>query len=80
MSERSGGRKRSKQSEANERVSGASEQANERTDERAAQYYSLYSWLISTIVVERLTAVAAAVAEEGEAVEEVEEDLDREGR
>ena len=32
--------------------------------------------------VERLTAVAAAVAvaEEGEAVEEVEEDLDREGR
>ena len=54
--------------------------ANERTDERVAQYYSLYSWLISTIVVERLTAVAAAVAEEGEAVEEVEEDLDREGR
>ena len=47
-----------------------------------AQYYSLYSWLILTIVVERLTAVAAAVAvaEEGEAVEEVEEDLDREGR
>ena len=24
--------------------------ANERTDERVAQYYSLYSWLLSTIV------------------------------
>ena len=24
--------------------------ANERTDERVAQYFSLYSWLLSTIV------------------------------
>ena len=53
MSERSGGRERSKQSGASERMSGASEQANERTDERVAQYYSLYSWLLSTIVVRR---------------------------
>ena len=45
-SERSGGRKRSELSGASKRVSGASK----RTDERVAQYYSLYSWLLSTIV------------------------------
>ena len=27
----------------------SAEQANERTDERVTQYYSLYSWLLSTI-------------------------------
>merc|ERR1719511_655948 len=43
---------------ASERVSAAEgaskvsspEEANERTDERVAQYFSLYPWLISTIV------------------------------
>ena len=33
-----------------EEVSGASEQANERTEERAAQYCSLDSWLFWTIL------------------------------
>ena len=31
-------------------MSGASKQANERTDERVAQYSSLYFWLFWTIV------------------------------
>ena len=33
-----------------EGVSEVSERANERTDERVAQYCSLYFWLLSTIV------------------------------
>ena len=33
-----------------EGVSEVSERANEQTDERVAQYFSLYSWLLSTIV------------------------------
>ena len=35
-------------------MSGASERANERTDERMAQYFSLYSWLFWTIVSSKL--------------------------
>ena len=45
MSERSGGRERSELSGASERVSGASERANERTNEQVAQYLRLDSWL-----------------------------------
>ena len=44
-SERSGVREQNKQGGASKQVSGASEWANEQTDERVAQYFSLYSWL-----------------------------------
>ena len=38
-------------------------QANERTDERVAQYFSLYSWLFSTIVAScyALRCVASSI-------------------
>ena len=38
--------------------------ANERTDERVTQYFSLYSWLLSTIV-RRLEASPLNAAPEG---------------
>ena len=38
-------------SEVSERANEWAVRANERMDERVAQYYSLYSWLFSTIVL-----------------------------
>ena len=38
--------------------------ANEQTDERVAQYYSLYSWLFSTIVY--LRHVSYGISEPGQ--------------
>ena len=50
ISERSGAREQGEQCGVSKQVSGASEQVNERTDERVAQYLRLGSGFFWTIV------------------------------